>query len=145
MKIPRIIRILLLAFGLVFLIWYGYAFYPAITLQMCLANPDLYDGSTITVGNEATITGVHQDGFSIQQMGKHVRVFSTKTNVKPGEFVILKAIFHKPNTLEALDFRIAKQRRAKIWLSVIPALLVGIYFLKRFRFNFSSFYFEERD
>lgn len=140
----RLFRILLLTFLLAILIWYGHTFYPAVTLQMCLANPELHDGSTIVVGNEATIQEIYDDGFLIEQMGKKVRVISSEQNVRLGEFVILKAVFHKPNLLEALEVRIAKKRRAKIWLSVIPALLVVAYFMKRFRFNVRQFYFEER-
>jgi hypothetical protein len=141
---PRVLRIVLLTSVLVFLIWYGHAFYPSITLQMCLESPEQYDGATIIVGNEATIQKIHADGFTIRQMGKLVRVFSAESDVSIGEFVILKATFHKPNELEAHKVRIAKKRRAKIWLSVFPALVVSIYFLRRFRFNFRTLYFEER-
>ena len=109
-----------------------------------ILNPEKYDGSTIIVGNEATVQEIHDDGFTIQQMGKNVRVFYSETDVRTSEFVVLKSTFHKPNTLQAHKVRIAKKRRAKIWLSVIPALLVCLYFIRRFRFNFRKFYFEER-
>ncbi len=142
---PRFLRIVFLTANLFFLIWYGHTFYPSITLQMCLKNPDTYDGATIVVGNESTVQKIHNDGFTIRQMGTLVRVFSSERDVGIGEFVILSATFRRPNLLEAHTVRIAKKRRAKIWLSVIPALVVCIYFLKRFRFNLKMFYFEERD
>ena len=140
----RFIRIFLLILTLALLIWYGRTSYPAINLQMCLAHPEKYDGTTISVGNEATVKHVYDDGFSLVQLGKHVRVYSDITNIAPGEFVTLEAVFHKPNILQALQVRVAKRRRAKIWLSVAPALLIAAYFFKRFRFNVKKIVFEER-
>jgi hypothetical protein len=140
----RFIRIFVLLTALALLIWYGRAFYPAINLQMCLANPEKYDGTTITVGNEATVKHVYKDGFSIVQLGNQVRVYSDDNAVASGEFVTLEAVFHKPNILRALQIKVAKKRRAKIWLSVGPVLLIVAYFFRRFRFNAKKFCFEER-
>ncbi len=143
MTLFRFSRILILAFSLVALIWYGHSRYPAITLQMCLADPDRYDGTTIVVGNEATVSQNVEDGFYIRQMGREVKVI-TESSFDIGEFIILQAVFHKPNLLFAEKIRIAKKRRWKIWLSVIPAIAVCAFFIKRYRFNTRNFYFEER-
>ncbi len=140
----RFFRIAILLFLLAFLMWYGNAFNPAVTLQMCLENPELYDGTIIVVGNEATVSTIHDNGFSIRQMGSEVRVLSMERDVALNEFVVLKAVFHKPDRLEAKEVRIAKKRRAKIWLSVIPTILIAVYFFKRFQFNWRYFYFKER-
>ena len=110
---------------------------------MCLDDPNKYDGSVIDVGNEAIVTGLYDDGFSTQQMGRMARVFGDIKNVEVGEFVVLRATFHKPNHLYASAVRIAKKRRLKIWLSVIPAIIIVVLFFTRFHFDFKSFYFEE--
>ena len=139
----RFFRLFIYSVLLLGLILYGRFFHPFVTLKMCLNEPEKYDGSTIIVGNEAVIKKIFKDGFSIVQMGVEIRVFGP-TDVEPGEFVVLQAVFHKPDRLESIKIRIAKKRRSKIWLSVFPAILVVFYFLRQYRFNFSSLYFEER-
>jgi hypothetical protein len=137
-------RILLFLSILVLLILYGFYFHPGITLSDCLASPDEYDGEIIEVGNEAVIDSVFSDGFTIRQLGKTINVIGMSDDVKSGEFVLMLARFQKPASLEALEIRIAKKRRSKIWLSTIPALLVVGYFFRRFRFNFKHLSFQER-
>ena len=140
----RCFRLFVYFTALVGLILYGHFFFPFVTLRMCLADPERYNGTTIVIGNEATVKQVFQDGFSIVQMNRVVRVFGP-TDVKPNEFVVLRAVFHKDGWLEAKEIKVAKKRRAKIWLSVMPALFFSLYFLKRFRFNFRSLFFEEQN
>jgi len=140
----RFYRILVYMFILTALIVYGFLYHPGVTLSDCLASPNQYDGAIIEVGNEAKVEKVFHDGFIIRQLGRSVRVAGTTSDVKPGEFVLLLARFHKPSSLEAIRIRIAKNRRMKIWLSVIPALLAAGYFFRRYRFDFRTLYFLER-
>ncbi len=140
----RTVRIFVYAVILAALILYGYFCHPGVTLDECLAAPEKYDGAVIEVGREAVVEKVFENGFSIRQLGKSVRVYASTENVSPGEFILLLARFHKPCTLEAIHVRVAKRRRAKIWLSAFPALFVLFYFFRRYRFDFHSFYFEER-
>ncbi|RQW07159.1 hypothetical protein EH223_00645 [candidate division KSB1 bacterium] len=140
----RGIRVFVYLCSLAALILYGRVHFPYVTLQMCLSRPEFYDGTKISVGNEATVRDVYKDGFIIEQLGKQVRVSAPDVHVASGEFVYLHAVFFKPDSLHALKVRVAKKRRAKIWLSVFPVLLIGAYFFHRFRFNVKTFYFEER-
>ena len=140
---PRILRIVLYCGILAGLIAYGRFFHPFVSLQMCLQDPQKYDGTTISVGNEAVVNEVFPDGFTLTQMGKNVRVFGSN-KVTPGDFITVPAVFHKPGWLEAQQIKVAKKRRAKIWLSVIPALAIIIFFFIRFRFDVHSLTFEER-
>lgn len=87
---------------------------------------------------------IYNDGFSIEQLGREVRVFAPHVKVTSGEFIYLHAIFCKPDSLHAVKVRVAKERRAKIWFSVIPTLLIAAYFAGRFRFNSKTLCFEER-
>ena len=140
----RVYRILIYSIVLAALICYGYRYHPGVTLSDCLTSPENYDGELIEVGNEAKIEDVYQGGFIIRQLGKSIPVVGTSPDVKAGEYVLLLARFHKPSSLEAVKIRIAKNRRLKIWLSAIPALLVLFYFLRRYRFDVRSLYFDER-
>jgi len=143
-RTSRFLRIFAYLCIIAALIVYGYLYHPGVTLSDCLASPEKYDGVVIEVGNEAKVERVFDDGFTIRQLGNSVRVFGALEDVQPGEFVLLLARFHKPCTLEAVKIRIAKNRRMKIWLSTIPAVLVAAYFIRRYRFDFRTFYFQER-
>ena len=140
----RAARILAYVSILAALILYGNKKHPVITLSDCLTSPEIHDGEIIEVGNEAIVDSVYADGFSIRQLGKTVHVAGDSKDAIPGEFILLLARFHKPNSLEALEFRIAKNRRSKIWVSAIPALVVLGYFIRRYRFNIKYFYFLDR-
>ena len=65
-------------------------------------------------------------------------------SLKEGEFVGMRAIFHREGYLEAVALHVAKRRREKIWISVLPVFLVGFLFIRNFRFNLKSFQIELR-
>ena len=140
----RICRILAYVCLLAALIVYGYLYHPGVTLSDCLASPEKYDDAVIEVGNEAKVEQVFDDGFTIRQLGRRVRVTGATKDVRPGEFILLLARFHKPSSLEAVKIHIAKNRRMKIWLSTIPVLLIVAFFIKSYRFDFRNFYFQQR-
>ncbi len=129
---------------LVALIFYGEFYHPDVTLKMCLENPQRYDLTLIEVGNEAVVQQVYADSFTISYLDFNVLVRGTHPKLKRGEFVLLRARFHKEGWLQPLAIRVAEQRRFKIWISVLPVLLILIYFFRTFRFNFHTFLFEER-
>lgn len=126
------------------LIFYGKQFHPNVTLKMCLEQPERYDETVIEVGNEAMVEHVYADSFTIRYLDHTVVVRGIHPDVKAGEFVLLRARFHKEGWLTPLEIRIAEQRRYKIWVSVLPVLLIGFYFFRKFRFNPKTFFFEER-
>ncbi len=140
----RPLRIFIYSISLILLVLYGRYFHPFVTLQMCLANPEEYDGFTIDVGNEAVIGEVFQDGFSIEQMGQRVRVFGPTEVARPGEFITLNAVFHREGFLVVKEMRVAERRRTKIWLSVFPVLVICFIFLRRFRLDYRMMYFMKR-
>ena len=140
----RAARIALYLLFLSLLILYGYYFHPHVTLQMCLADPQKYTGSRIEVGNEALVHEIFKDGFSIKQQNRIVPVHGMSADVKINEFVIIDATFHELGWLEAHRIRVAKKRRYKIVLSVLPVLFILILFFKRYRFDFHNLYFIER-
>ena len=141
----RLIRIIIYIAALTGLILYGNSHFPAITLQMCLENPARYDGTSITVGNEATVHKVTNDGFIIKQQGQLIPVKSARIKgLRPGVFINFSAVFHKPGWLQAGEVYVMKQRRIKIWVSVIPVIMIVILFFRHFRFDFKNRQFERQ-
>lgn len=140
----RILKALVLALVLLALSLYGKFFDPTITLQMCLQNPQKYDGALIEIGTETTVKEILADGFTIEQMGKVVKVAGKTENISPNKFVSLQVVFHKGPWLELKKSHIAKYRRLKIAVSVIPALFIFFLFLREYTFRFNRFEFIER-
>ena len=134
-NIKRLLRIVLYITCLVAMVIYGYRNNPAITLQMCLDNPDKYDGTQIEIGNEIIVYSVTQFGFVIKQMNNLVEVRGETNDVEPHEYIVLKAVFHKGPWLELKDYHVAKRRRAKVYISVFPVLFIFAYFLSKAKFT----------
>ncbi len=111
---------------------------------MCLNDPLRYDGKEIGVGTEATVVEILADGFLLRQMGQTIRVEGNSQNASPGDFVRLSAVFHRQGYLELRHLYVAKGRRLKIVLSIIPALLVLFLVLKTYRFDWRRLLFTER-
>ncbi len=129
---------------LVVLIWYGKAYNPAITLAKCMADPQKYDGTTINIGTEIIVREVLSDGFIVEQMGIRVPVKGEVTGVKGGQYVALSAVFHAPGWLELKQLYIAKGRRGKIVVSLLPLGIVVLVLVRRYRFDFRRLVIFER-
>ena len=140
----RIMTALGLLISIIGLLWYGKVKNPTITLQMCLAAPERYDGSLIEVGAEATVAQVTEDGFILQQIGRLVKVVGAVNNLRVGEFVGLVAVFHRPGWLELKKIHVAKNRRAKIWFSVIPLIVIVLFCVRHYSVDLPRFEITER-
>ncbi|RPH89500.1 MAG: hypothetical protein EHM72_20290 [Calditrichaeota bacterium] len=143
-SIYRRLRIVLYLVVLAGLVLYGRYFYPVISLQLCLEHPQRYYQQIINIGNEAVIEQVKDDGFVIRYLHHLVAVEGNTSNLKVGEYVYLRARFIAPDRLELMTMHIAEGRRMKIMLSIIPAVFIIFWFLRRFRWRFTSFDFVER-
>lgn len=126
------------------LIWYGKTYYPGITLSLCLTDPERYDGQFVEVGNGAIVQDISSNGFIIKQMGKQIKVQGNSENVIAGKYIYLYAIFHSPGWLEAKKIHVADKRQMKIWISILPIVVILFYFFKTFRFNLKNCKFTER-
>jgi hypothetical protein len=140
----RWIRIGIYLACLVFLLIYGKLYYPAVTLPMCLKNPDKYDGLEIGVGSEAKVVSVTDGWFTIRQLGVEVEVRGSAPDIRPDEYIIMEAVFHREGWLEMTRVYVAVQRRYKIFISVAPVVVVFILLVFTYRFNFSTMEFQER-
>lgn len=139
----RWLQFILLLFLLIFLSWYGAKNNPWTTLKDAQANPDVYDGRLINLFIFPRITALYADGFQIKQVdGLSIRVFGDTTGLRTGEFVGLQAIYHHEGFLTATRATVAKNRKYKIVLSLIPVVFVLLLFGKFYRFNVRKFQFE---
>jgi len=140
----RLSVILICSMAMLGLIIYGKVYNPAVTLEMCLIQPDKYDGRTIAIGTEITVHEIFPDGFTIKQFGRIVKVKGRAGNIAPDDFITLSAVFHKQGWLELKSYHVAKKRRFKIFVSIFPALLVVFIFFKSYTFDLKRFVFTER-
>ncbi len=145
MNKKRLFYILALTILLVALSIYGKISNPEILLSMCLAEPERYDGSVVSVGTEATMAEKLPNGFILQQMGRRIPVYGTVPDIAENEFVNIVARFHKEGYLELYQLYVAKHRRLKIAASVLPVFLVIFLFFKSYCFDLGRFQFEERN
>ena len=111
---------------------------------MCLNDPLRYEGQEIGVGTEATVVEILPDGFLLREMGQTIRVEGDPQNASPGDLVRLRAVFHRQGYLELRHLYVAKGRRLKIALSIVPALLVLFLVLRAYRFDWKRMLFTER-
>ncbi len=132
--------VVLLALG-----WYSYQCHPYRNLQDALRQPAAFEGKVVSAGAEVTIVSVGDSVFVVRQLGREFRVRGRLSGAKPGEYVALEAIFHGTGELELVRGRVLKGRRAKIWISVLPLLIVVALFFADYRFDLPRGEFVRRD
>lgn len=129
---------------LIVLAYYGYRYNPRVNLSMCLNDPLKYDCHEISIETEAKVFERLPDGFILQEMGHTIRVKGDPQNVSPGDYVQLKAIFHKEGYLGLKHLYVAKGRRLKILVSIAPVVLVLFLLFRTYRFDWRQMLFRER-
>lgn len=67
-----------------------------------------------------------------------------RTKVKPYGFVSFKGKVNREGYIEVEELYIHQGRSLKYLVSLLPALVIFVWFFKRYRFNFKKFYFERR-
>jgi hypothetical protein len=138
---------LLLALGLILglLSAYGALHHPWTAYADCLADPVACDGRVIEEFRESTIGAIRADGFELLQRGERpVFVRADTAGLKTGEYIALKAVYHKEGVLTATRTAVAYRRREKMAFSLVPAVLVIFLFFRRFRFDRSGWEFRAR-
>ena len=142
----RIVTMLGLVIGLVGLSFYTAHNHPWIDTTECLQHSEQFDGCLVIRFREPMIGEIYNDGFQlIQKNQPPIRVYSDTTELRSGEFIGLQAIYHKEGYLTAEDLRVARNRRYKIWISMIPVLILGVGILCLFRFDSRRFQIELRN
>jgi len=126
------------------LVTYGYLHNPVGQLSKCLADPLRYDGQQIFVDIEAKVVELLPNGFIIKELGQMIRVSGNTQTASPGDFVRLRAIFHKERYLEIIELHVAKRRRAKIFISIVPVFLILWLLFRTFRIDWPYLLFREK-
>ena len=134
------ILVIVLSLTLLILLCIHFAHHnPWLSLNQCLENPKLHDGRTVTRFREPRIAEIHTEGFLLKQKsGKSIPVIADTTGLIPGKYIGLVAVFHKEGYLEAVHLKVSQNRRYKIGLSILPALLVLALFFRFFRWDRKS-------
>jgi len=143
-RTARISRITLYVLVLAGLLIYGKIGNPAVTLDMCFKDPARYDGKTLSLGAAITVKEILGDGFSIHQFGRVVNVKGNASGLTPGDYISIIAVFHKDGWLELVDYHVAKERRYKILISLLPMIMVLCFLCKSFTFDRNSYSLRER-
>ena len=142
----RTALILLSVIVLLLLSVYNYNNHPWISIETCIKNPTAFDGKIVEKFSEPMIGKLYKDGFILKQkQGRSIRVYADTSGLKTGEYLGLKARFHKEGYLEAVYIKVSKYRRYKIWLSVIPVFFVLFFLIRNLKFNWKKFLFEMKN
>ncbi|MFO7891980.1 MAG: hypothetical protein R6V04_16760 [bacterium] len=142
----RLIPILILLTILGLLCVYTGWTHPWLNIKECLQNPEQHDSKLITEYWEPKIGKIYPDGFQmIQRHAPSIKVYCDTSGLKTGEFVGIKAVFKKEGYLIAEKVFIASNRQYKIWLSVIPVLIIFFLFLRYYKFNLKKFQFQLKE
>ncbi len=118
---------------------YGANNQPELTLSRALNDPDFYDGDSLFVGTEAVITQIEIDGFYISYLDQSFWVSGQHPDLRVGEFIQMKAIFHRQGWLELVSCYVPDNRRLKIWYSILPLPVLVFLFFFYWRFNKGGF------
>ena len=65
-------------------------------------------------------------------------------SLKSNEFVSLRATFHKEGYLTVKEMHVHRYRRLKIAISILPVMIVGWIFFRKYKFNSKKMVFIER-
>jgi hypothetical protein len=108
---------------------------PYPDLGTILANPHQFAGQHVAVFVEARIVEKTGDGFVLVQRGNHLHVRADVGEAPAGEFVAVEGVFLPPDQLQATAWHIARGRRWKILVSLVPALLLIVLLPLALRFD----------
>jgi len=113
----------------------------ALTFRECLLSPEKYDNRELIVKNEAKTGEIFKDKFEILQGDDKITVVGPTEELKRNEFVTMRATFHKEGFLTVKEMHVHRFRRLKMVISILPVILVGWIFFRRYRFNLRKIMF----
>ena len=142
----RSVALIILFSSILMASYYTVHHHPWIKTSDCLKAPEAYDGRLVTHYEESMVGQIYADSFQLLQKGEPpIRVYSDTAGLRTGEYISMTATFHKSGYLKAVSLRIARNRRYKIWLSVLPVVFIGLGLFRYYRIRWSPFQIELRD
>lgn len=140
----RIFKIALPILLIIILIIYGgkklLLTYPG--FNEAAANSEEFNGKQIFYGGK--IVEVKKNYFVLKMEEKKVIVKGVLDKNTQGSNISGKAIFQKDKTLKMLDYHTSNLRQYKIWISLIPALIVLYLFSRDYRFDIRKLMFKKK-
>ena len=116
-----------------------------------MSNAASFEGQEIRIGDEPVLESVEADSFIVRSRGYRFRVAGNVSQTDVGRFIYVRGVFRLPESRAAEDglvdpaeHYVARGRHAKIWLSVIPVVWVGVLLLRHFRINTHQMSIEPR-
>ncbi len=98
----------------------------------------------LIVKNEAVTGEIFKDKFEILQNNKKIMAIGDTEGLKSNEYVSLRATFHKEGYLTVKEMHMHKYRRLKIAISILPVMIVGWIFFRKYKFSSEKMVFIER-
>jgi hypothetical protein len=108
---------------------------PYPELAEILAYPEKFAGRRVAVFIEAKVAEHTIDGFILNQRGHRLRVHANIQDAPIDEFVAVAGVFQPPSDLQADAVHLARGRRWKMAVSVIPVLLLAFLVPRALRFD----------
>lgn len=142
----RILIIIILLLGIVALGFYAAWRGPSheLTGWDTLAQPEKYAGLTISGSYNRVVGGV-ENYLVVAPYGHQISLeVGNDFIAKPLDFVSYEGIVQKEGYIKVQALHIHYHRFLKYLASLVPFLVIILWFFKKYRFNFREFYFEER-
>lgn len=115
-----------------------------ITSWEALEEAEKYEGLEIASSYNRVIGGL-DDYIVVGPYGHKVGLkIDPHLSIKPYGFVSFKGKVNREGYIEVEELHIHQGRSLKYLVSLLPALVIFIWFFKRYRFNGKKFYFERR-
>ena len=125
--------------------WWSWYSDPDPSLPEIMASPASYEGQEIKIGDEPVLESADADSFMVRSRGYRFRVTGTVSQDDVGRFIYVRGVFQRRESaaeedgrVDPAEYYVARDRRTKIWLSVIPVIWVGVLLLRHFRINTSE-------
>lgn len=119
--------------------------HPWLSLGKCMTNPEKYDQHIVTHFKEPRIGQIENNGFwLIEKHGSTIFVKMDTTGLIKNEYIGITAIYNKGSYLHPLRFTVAKRRRYKIFLSILPVILIFSILPRIFRIRLNPIRIEDR-
>lgn len=117
------------------------------TLDLCLSDPERFDGTEVPIYMEARVIEVDPGCLRVSQPDGPLNLIipprfsglvppgATMEEIKPGQSLAAVAVFRRPGYLELKRLRVAPLRQVKIIISIFPAVIVLILLIGSIRWE----------
>jgi hypothetical protein len=135
----RIFKISALFIILIGLCLYGQFAARDLLLTDCLVAPAACDGREVPLDVGAKLIKLEKDRILVSQPRGPVEIMVPADQHpvvgQPGDYLAALVVFHRDGPLELVKIRVAPLRKAKIFLSVIPVVLVAVLLFRSLRWE----------